>query len=192
MAIEPIIHDLEYEAKYVVSNLEKVDVTAHYLILLKEAGADEIEDLADPDSFIEALREVFAGDASLLDNGGDMRDWCAYGADLVVDLNKSLGRESDDDTDPVPLVAAWLAAIDEGDVADRHHQKMAKALDEALNTVSFQHGLAGDPRLLTRAFEVLLATPGAFGALQDAIELCGPAEPTGALRTAAALGAKAS
>jgi len=187
MAIKPIIHDLEYDSNYVTSSLDAVDVTTHYAILLRSRDPDGIIELVeDEEELIQAMREIFESDHSLLDDGDQTRPWCAYGLDLVADLSKSMDLDPEDQ-EPVDLVARWLEdPVHEVNDA-RRKAANANALTRELSGIMAVFDVNQNPNLLITAFSTLLAGPGAFGALTCAIAECGPQDPTGALRASAEL-----
>lgn len=192
MAIKPIIHDLEYDSNYVTSTLDKVDVTFHYASLLKDLDESSIIDFAeDKDHLIESMREIFEADHSLLDSGDLCRPWMAYGLDLIDDLSTSLGIDADDQ-DPVELVARWLEDPIHRDNEERNRATTSRALEREIVFTLTNFGVEERPELLTAMFKTLLRTPGAFGALTQAICECGPIEPTGALRATVELEKKRS
>jgi hypothetical protein len=190
--VEPIIHELEYDDDVNCTTLGAVDVTHHYAVLLKGATEEEIELFEESeDRFLEALRDVFEADATLLDGNDSTRPWTAYGVDLRQDLSKSLGID-DEDLPIAELVAGWLEDESQTLVVDRHRTRIASAIDKAIADMRTTYGLDEDSGLLAAAFSTLMETPNAFEALRSAIERSGPADPSGALRASAALQDRAS
>lgn len=190
--VEPIIHELEYDDDVNCTTLGAVDVTHHYAVLLKEATEEEIELFEESeDRFLEALRDVFEADATLLDGNDSTRPWTAYGVDLRQDLSKSLGID-DDDLPIAELVAGWLEDESQTMVVDRHRTKIASAVEKAIADIKTTYGLDVDGDLLAAAFSSLMTVPNAFAALTTALERSGHADPNGALRVSAVLQGRAS